>query len=40
METRVFRMVRLCEPMSTGCSQWATSLLYSLFDILNDYNVL
>ena len=30
METRVFQVVRLCEPTSTGCSQWATSLLYSL----------
>jgi hypothetical protein len=40
MEARVFHVVRLCEPTSTGCSQWATSLLYSLFDILDDYNVL
>ena len=30
MEARVFQVVRLCEPTSTGCSQWATSLLYSL----------
>ena len=29
MEARVFQVVRLCEPTSTGCSQWATSLLYS-----------
>ena len=40
MEARVFHMIRLCEPTFTGCSQCATSLLYSLFDILNDYNVL
>jgi hypothetical protein len=30
MEARVFQVVRLCEPTSTRCSQWATSLLYSL----------
>jgi hypothetical protein len=30
MDARVFQVVRLCEPTSTGCSQWATSLLYSL----------
>jgi hypothetical protein len=30
MEARVFQVVRLCESTSTGCSQWATSLLYSL----------
>ena len=30
MEAKVFQVVRLCEPMSTGCSQCATSLLYSL----------
>jgi hypothetical protein len=30
MEARVFQVVRLCEPTSTGCSQWVTSLLYSL----------
>jgi hypothetical protein len=41
MEVRVFQVVRLCEPTSTGCSQWATSLLYSLCIIfLDDYNVL
>ena len=40
IEARVFQVVRLCEPTSTGCSQWVTSLLYSLFDILDDYNVL
>ena len=33
MEVRVFQVVRLCEPMSTGCSQWVTSLLYSLYII-------
>ena len=30
MEARIFQVVRICEPTSTGCSQWATSLLYSL----------
>jgi hypothetical protein len=30
MEVRVFQVIQLCEPTSTGCSQWATSLLYSL----------
>ena len=30
MEAKVFQVVRLCESTSTGCSQWATSLLYSL----------
>jgi hypothetical protein len=30
MEARVFQVVRLCEPTSTVCSQWTTSLLYSL----------
>jgi hypothetical protein len=40
MEARVFHVVRLCEPTSTECSQWTTSLLYSLFDILDNYNVL
>ena len=30
MEVRVFQVVQLCESTSTGCSQWATSLLYSL----------
>jgi hypothetical protein len=33
MEARVFQVVRLCEPTSTGCSQWTTSLLYSLYII-------
>ena len=33
MEARVFQVVRLCEPTSTGCSQCATSLLYSLYMI-------
>jgi hypothetical protein len=23
MEARVFQVIRLCEPTSTGCSQWA-----------------
>ena len=27
-EARVFHVVRLCEPTSTECSQWVTSLLY------------
>ena len=27
MEARVFQVVRLCEPTSIECSQWATSLL-------------
>ncbi len=40
MEVGVFYVVRLCESTSTGCSQWATSLLYSLYDILDEYNVL
>ena len=41
MEARVFQVVRLCEPTSTGCSQWATSLLiFFMYDILDDYNVL
>ena len=41
MEARVFHVVRLCDPTSTGCSQWVTSLLYSLYIIfLDDYNVL
>ena len=41
MTARVFQVVRLCEPTSTGCSQWTTSLLYSLlYDILDDYNML
>jgi hypothetical protein len=30
MEAKVFQVVRLCELTSTGCSQRATSLLYSL----------
>ena len=30
MEVRVFHVVRLYEPIFTGCSQWATSLFYSL----------
>ena len=30
MEARVFQVVRLSDPMSIGCSQWATYLLYSL----------
>ena len=30
MEVRVFQVVQLCESTSTGCSQWATFLLYSL----------
>ena len=30
MEVRVFHVVRLCKPTFTGCSQRATSLLYSL----------
>ena len=30
MEVRVFHVVQLCELTSTGCSQWAISLLYSL----------
>ena len=34
MEVKVFHVVQLCEPTSTGCSQWATSLLYSLYDII------
>ena len=34
MEVRVFQVVRLYEPMSTWCSQWATSLLYSLYDVI------
>ena len=33
MEVRVFQVVRLCEPTSTGCSQWVTSLLYSFYII-------
>ena len=38
MEARVFHVVRLCEPMSIGCSPY---LLYSLCIIfLDDYNVL
>ena len=41
MEARVFQVVRLCELTSTGCSQWATSLLYSFCNcILDDYNML
>ena len=41
MEARIFHVVRLCEPTSTGCSQWATPLLiFFLYDILDDYNVL
>ena len=28
-----FHVSRLCEPTSTGCSQYATSLLYLLCDI-------
>ena len=33
-EARVFQVVRLYEPTSTWCSQWATSLLYSLYDVI------
>ena len=33
MDTKVFQVVRLCEPTSTWCSQWTTSLLYSLYDV-------
>ena len=41
MEARVFQVVRLCEPTSIGCSQWATSLLIlSLCYILDKYIVL
>ena len=41
MEARVFHVVRLCEPTSTRCSQWATSLLIlSLRYILDKYIVL
>ena len=41
MEARVFQVVQLCEPTSTGCSQWVTSLLYSLCIIFwMDHNVL
>ena len=36
-----FYVIRLCEPTSTRCSQWITSLLiFFLYDILDDYNVL
>jgi hypothetical protein len=30
MEVRVFQVIRLREPTFIGCSQWVTSLLYSL----------
>jgi hypothetical protein len=40
VEARVFHVVRLYKPTSTGCSQWVTFLLYSLYDILDEYNVL
>jgi hypothetical protein len=30
MEAMIFQVVRLCEPMSIGCRQCVTSLLYSL----------
>ena len=33
MEARIFQVVRICQPTSTGCSQWTTSLLYSLYII-------
>ena len=36
-----FYVIRLCESTSTRCSQWITSLLiFFLYDILDDYNVL
>ena len=41
MEARVFQVVRLCEPTSTGYNQWATSLLIHCVQyILDDHNVL
>ena len=33
MKAMVFHVIRLCEPTSTECSQWATSLLYSPYMI-------